>query len=164
MKNQKKRNSKRRWIIAIIILILLIAGLFYGFFYYKLMSYQADIYGPNNCKPGYDCVVIEDEGKKNVAEREDVKLLAEKYSWEHMHIKALDIHLAHDYDFLKILFPEFKKGDIGCIILVLAGDEGFVFIENEELEIIGQESLSSFVDRTKTIDFEIMAKFYLSLR
>ena len=128
----------------------------------ELYKYTGGINDPNNCKPGYPCVVIENEGKIKVSNMPEVQALATKYGWEHVHIKALDIELVKDIEFIKQIHPNFKE-QTGCIIVVHAGDEGFVYQEDKELNIIYQEALSEFMQKTRDVSPEIMSKFYLSL-
>jgi len=119
--------------------------------------------GPNNCKPGYPCVVEENEGKKKVSDTPEVQALAEKYGgWEHVHIGALDIDLVRHTAFIEKIYPNLAK-DTGCIIIAHAGDEGYVYREDKNLNIAYQETLAEFMERTKDFDPEYMAKFYLSL-
>lgn len=121
-----------------------------------------DINDPNNCKPGYPCLVTENEGKIAVSNTPEVQELARKYGWPHVHIKALDIELVKDIEFIKQIEPTFKE-QTGCIIIVHAGDEGYVYQEDKELNIIYQERLDEFMEKTKNVSSEIMSKFYLSL-
>lgn len=105
----------------------------------------------------------EDEGKKKVSDTPEVTALAEKYGgWEHVHIKALDIDLVRHTAFIEKIYPHLAD-DTGCIIIAHAGDEGYVYREDKNLNIAYQETLTEFMERTKDIDSEFMSKFYLSL-
>jgi hypothetical protein len=106
---------------------------------------------------------VEEEGKKTVAKRPEVLALYEKYG-RHVHVKALDIEYVEDLAFLNSIHPRFNE-ETGCIIFVHAGDtnEGYVYQENKDLEIIYQETLQEFLTHTRAVDPDTMATFYLSL-
>lgn len=158
----KHKTHAAKYLLVILATIALAAIALFSYHYSKKQDPTDPINDPNNCKPGHQCVVIEDQGKIKVAERPEVMALAEKYDWEHVHISALDIKLVEDIDFISQINPRFKK-ETGCIIVVHAGNEGFVYQENESLEVIYQETLSEFLENTKHVPPEIMSKFYLSL-
>ncbi|OGM33128.1 hypothetical protein A2803_00280 [Candidatus Woesebacteria bacterium RIFCSPHIGHO2_01_FULL_44_21] len=107
--------------------------------------------------------VIEDEGKVTVSERPEVVALAEKYGWDNVHIQALDIDLVSDLVFIKSLRPDFSD-ELGCVIVVHAGEnEGYVYQENEDLEVIHMETMQEFLNKVKDKDPELLFKFFLSL-
>src|SRR3989344_371705 len=114
-----------------------------------------------NCE-NYICAVIENEGKKIVAATPEIKALATKYGWAHVHISALDIDLIKDIEVIRKLNPNFKE-ETGCIIVAHAGEEGYVYQENKDLQIIYKEPLKEFLERTQNVDSATMSKFYISL-
>ncbi len=159
--------TKRKWLIIIlVVLVVLIATGAFVFWKYQQNRYFGGgdyDFGPNNCKPGYPCTVIENEGKKKVSDTPEVQALAKKYGgWEHVHIGALDIDLVRHTAFIEKIYPNLAE-DTGCIIIVHAGDEGYVYRQDKKLNIAYQETLTEFIERTKNIDSEFMSKFYLSL-
>ena len=158
--------TKRKLVtIILIILVVLIAAGTFAFWKYQQARYYpgSGYFGPNNCKPGFPCVIDEDEGKKKVSDTPEVQALAKKYGgWEHVHIGALDIDLVRHTAFIEKIYPNLAK-DTGCIIIAHAGDEGYVYREDKNLNIAYQETLAEFMKRTKDFDTEFMVKFYLSL-
>ncbi len=64
--------------------------------------------------------------------------------------------------FIEQIYPSLAH-DTGCVIVAHAGDEGYVYRQDKELNIVGRETLAEFMERTKDIDRGVMAKFYLSL-
>jgi hypothetical protein len=162
-------NQKYVYGVVLVILAIVIAVVIYRSVATKntevlLPSVEpSSLLGPNNCKPGYPCAVIEDEGKIKVSNTPEVQALAQKYGWPHVHIKAVDIKLIEDIAFVRSIYPNFKE-EMGCIIIVHAGEnEGYVYQEDKDLNIIYRESLSEFMKRTSTVDSATIAKFYLSL-
>ena len=119
-------------------------------------------YESNNCKPGFPCVVPEDEGKIKVSNTPQVQALANKYGWPHVHISALDGDLVKHVGFIEKVYPNLAH-DTGCIIMVHAGDEGYVFREDKQLNVVYTETLAEFLARTKNFDADFMAKFFLSM-
>lgn len=118
--------------------------------------------GMENCAPPGPCVVIEDEGKKKVVEFPEVVDLSKKYTWEHVHIKALDHTALYENGFVEQIHAQFR-GEVGCIIIVHAGDnEGYVYVEDKDLNVIYKEPLTEFVKNTASVDAAVMAKFYMS--
>ena len=124
------------------------------------------VYPDYDCIPSVDriCWVIEDEGKKKVVERPEVQALIEKHGKNNIHIKAVDIDLVKEIEFIQQIHPNFKQ-ETGCVIVVHAGskDEGFVYQEDKDLNIVYSLPLSEFVEQTKNVDYELMSAFYLSL-
>jgi hypothetical protein len=106
--------------------------------------------------------VLEEEGKVNAAATATVKSLAQRYG-DDLRILALERHRVEDYDLIGEIFPEFPRGTIGCIIVARAGNQGAVFVEDPQLEIIHEESLDTFIERTRDLDPKLLAAFYLSL-
>ena len=162
---QKKKFPKVLKIILIIIGAVLVIGVIsiYALRFYYARNNPWGTPPENNCKPGYPCVIIENEGKKKVSDTPEVQALAKKYGgYEHVHIGALDIDLVRHTAFIEKIYPNLA-GDTGCIIVVHAGDEGYVYRQDKNLNIAYQETLAEFTERTKDIDSEFMAKFYLSL-
>lgn len=109
--------------------------------------------------------IPEDEGKKNVMERPEVQELYARHGADDVYIQALEIDLAHDREFIQKLRPDISP-NIGCIIVVKAGQygaDGYVYFEDENLHIVRHETLSEFLSRTRGVDPEVLAQFYLSL-
>ena len=161
----KKKFPRVLKIIFIVIGIILIVGAasIYALRYYAERNNPWGNPPPNNCKPGYPCIIIENEGKINVSNTPEVQALAKKYGgWEHVHIGALDIDLVRHTAFIEKIYPNLAE-DTGCIIIAHAGDEGYVYRQDKNLNIAFQETLVEFTERTKNIDTEFMSKFYLSL-
>jgi len=168
---EKKKFPKILKIILIVIGVIVVIGVvsLYALRYYYAERYQFPT-GPNlnseECKPGgknYPCPVIEDKGKVKAANTPEAQALADKYGWEHVHVKALAHSALYEEGFIAKIHPQFK-GKIGCIIFVHAGDnEGYMFVEDENLDIIYRETIHNFVEKTKNIDSELISKFYLSL-
>ncbi|MEK7534506.1 MAG: hypothetical protein AAB600_04160 [Patescibacteria group bacterium] len=149
-------KSSRNWFKVFIRgLIALIAS---------IVLYVASVfaYSVLPCDWGGRCVVIEDKGKVNVSNTPEVQALIQKYGKNHVHIKALDINVVQDIQFVKKIHPKFKE-QTGCIIVAHAGDEGYVYQEDKQLNIIYRETIQEFMKKTKNVDPEVMAKFYLSL-
>lgn len=92
----------------------------------------------------------------------EVQALIQKYGRNHVHVKALDIKLVEDIEFIRSIHPHFKE-ETGCIIVAHAGEEGYVYQEDKELNIIYKETIQEFLEKTRNVDSQIMAKFYLSL-
>lgn len=155
-KQKSKQNAKDKWFSlfkrGIIVLVVSIALLFAVNIVRSILP----------CELGGLCIVIEDKGKINVSHAPEVKALIYKYGKNHVHIMALDIDLIKDINFIKQINPSFKE-QTGCIIVVHAGDEGYVYQEDKELNIIYRETIQEFMEKTKNVDPQIMAKFYLSL-
>jgi hypothetical protein len=118
--------------------------------------------GSYNCKPGFPCAVPEDEGKIKVSNTPQVEALAKKYGWDHVHISALDGDLVKHAGFIEKVYPDLAY-DTGCIIMVHAGDEGYVYREDKKLNVVYTETLAEFLERTKNFDAGFMAKFFLSM-
>ncbi|MEK7061726.1 MAG: hypothetical protein AAB957_00490 [Patescibacteria group bacterium] len=157
--------TKIKWIIILLALVALTAVSAFAYWKYQQANLRGEYFGPNpnNCKPGFPCFVEEDEGKKKVSDTPEVQALAKKYGgWEHVHIGALDIDLVRHTAFIEKIYPNLAK-DTGCIIIAHAGDEGYVYREDKNLNIAYQETLAEFMKRTKDFDTEFMVKFYLSL-
>lgn len=106
--------------------------------------------------------IPENEGKLKVYNLPEVQQLVKKYGKEHIHIKALDINLVKDIEYIKSIHPNFKE-QTGCIIVVHAGNEGYVYQEDKKLNIIYKETMKDFLEKTRGVDSDVMAKFYLSL-
>lgn len=106
---------------------------------------------------------IEDLGKLNVWKTPEVQTLVKKHG-SHVLIKALDIKLIEDIEYIKKIHPQFKE-ETGCIIVayVHGGGEGYVYQEDKKLNIIYKETLEEFMEKTSNSDPEVMSKFYLSL-
>lgn len=112
---------------------------------------------------GAHCPLIEDKGKISVEKRPEVVALAEKYGWDHVHILAMDIKLVSDLEFIRELRPDFAQ-ELGCVIVVHAGEnDGYVYQENMNLEVVRMETMSEFVASVKDRDPELLFKFFLSL-
>lgn len=149
---QPSRNWSKIFIRSLLALIAVIVLSVASVFAYSLLP----------CEWGGMCVIIEDKGKVKVSERPEVKALIQKYGKNHVHIKALDIDLVRHTAFIEKIYPSLAD-ETGCIIIAHAGDEGYVYREDKKLNIAYQETLTEFMERTKDIDDEYMAKFYLSL-
>lgn len=108
-------------------------------------------------------VIVEDAGKKNAAATAEVRALIARHGEDGVRIRALARHRVQDLDLIAPLYPRIERGTIGCIIVVTAGDDGFVFVEDADLEIIYTETLAAFIDRTRSVDPDVVARFYLSL-
>jgi hypothetical protein len=157
-----KKIVKLKWLLIILIALAILVGAIV-FSKYRQTFYTSDpVFSTNNCRPGYPCTVIENEGKIKVSNTPEVRALAEKYGWEHVHIKALDIDLVRHTAFIEEIYPNLAE-DTGCIIIAHAGDKGYVYREDKSLNIAYQETLAEFMERTKDFDSEFMSKFYLSL-
>lgn len=162
--------TKRKWLIIILVVVVVsIAVGVIAFYKYQQNKQYPFPDGPDfnsvDCKPGgqyYPCPVIEDEGKIKVSDTPEVQELAKKYGWSRVHIKALEIELVKHTAFIEKMYPNLAK-DTGCIIIAHAGDEGYVYREDKNLNIVYQETLAEFMERTKDIDNAYMSKFYLSL-
>ena len=144
-------------VISLIVILIGVVSYVKIYNYYNPYSFEGvcdDIY----CNPA-----IEEQGKIDVAKRPEVIALAEKYGWDKVYISALDIKLATDIEFIKQIRPDFED-KTGCIIIVMAGDEGFIYQEDEDLNVIYSETIQEFIEKTKDVDPEIMARFYLSTR
>ncbi len=158
--------TKRKWVIIILVILVALTALG-GFVFWKSQQNRYGGFGPFNCKPGeryYPCPTIEDKGKVKAANTPETQALADKYGWVHVHVKALAHSALYEEGFIAKIHPQFK-GKIGCIIFVHAGDnEGYMFVQDENLDIIYKESIHEFVEKTKNIDSKLMSKFYLSFR
>lgn len=119
---------------------------------------------PTNCVRdiGIPCAVIEDKGKVTASKTEEAMYLIKKYGRENVTFQALEIHLAHDDNFIQSLNPKFSH-DTGCIILVRAGNEGFVMQEEKNLQVIHTETLEEFKSNTYHSDPKILEQFYNEL-
>ncbi len=158
---EPQKTNKLRWLLLGLFILLLLLISYVGYLKVKeklTPSYQPD-YGP--CAPG-GTTCFEAEGKVKVVNTPEVQELIKKYGVNNVHIRALDIDLVEDIEFIKQIHPNFKE-QTGCIIIVHAGDDGYVYQEDKQLNIIYKETLSEFTEKTKSVAPEIMAKFYLSL-
>ncbi len=155
--------TKQKWVIIILVVLVALTALG-GFVFWKSQQNRYGGFEPFNCKPGFGCVVIEDKGKVKAANTPEAQALADKYGWVHVHVKALAHSALYEEGFIAKIHPQFK-GKIGCIIFVHAGDnEGYMFVQDENLDIIYKESIHEFAEKTKNIDSKLMSKFYLSFR
>jgi len=111
---------------------------------------------------GQPCIQIEDKGKVTAAKTKEALALMKKYGRENVSIRALEIHLAHDHSYIKSLNPSYK-GEIGCIIVVKAGNEGYVMYEEKNLRVVYIETLEEFKENTKNANSELVEQFYNSL-
>jgi len=105
---------------------------------------------------------IEEEGKIKVLQTPEVQALVQKYGRQHVHIGALDIDLIRHTAFIEKIYPSLAE-NTGCIIIAHAGNEGYVYREDKNLNIAYQETLAEFIGRTKDFDPGFLAMFYLSL-
>ena len=106
--------------------------------------------------------MIEDKGKVTASKTPEIRALMGKYGRENLTFQALEIHLAHDTEYVKKLYPSYH-GHIGCIIVVTAGDEGYVMFERENLEVEYAQTLEEFKQATASVPPEILDQFYASL-
>lgn len=111
---------------------------------------------------GEPCIMIEDKGKVTASKTPEIRDLMKKYGREKLTFQALDIALAHDMEYVKTLYPSYQ-GHIGCIIVVTAGNEGYVMFERENLEVEYIQTLEEFKQATATAPSEILDQFYASL-
>lgn len=112
---------------------------------------------------GRPCIMIEDKGKLKVTKRSEVLALYKKYGRKQVLIDAVDIDKVKDKDFIAQMGLD-SVGGIGCIIVVRAGSEGYVYLEDvNELNIIHSETLLQFQDRTRQVNPAIIKSFYSSL-
>lgn len=122
-------------------------------------------------------VIIEDAGKENVENLPEVEALRQKYGEQRLFIKALDRHLIgheaewhtdhaammeHD-ELLYSVRQDWDPKITGCVIVVYAAGEGYVYQEDKALKVIGKETLAEFFKKTEKVSPEIMYRFYLSL-
>lgn len=106
---------------------------------------------------------VEEEGKISVSKRPEVVALAERHGWDHVHILAMDIKLVSDLEFIQELRPDFAQ-ELGCVIVVHAGEnEGYVYQEDKDLNVVHMETMEEFVASVKDKDPELLFKFFLSL-
>jgi hypothetical protein len=128
--------------------------------------------------------VVEDAGKEAAYNQPEVQSLIALYGADHVLVKALDRHLIlrkehwhsletesdrlwreeHDALLGMIVKPGLAIGDVGCVIVVYAMGEGFVYWEDHDLNIIASETLAEFQYRTTNVSPDVMFTFYLSLR
>lgn len=146
-------------------LLLVSIGLLFSLLYLYKGYFQ-----PRSYPDSYDCVKnigqpcfqIEDKGKVTAAKTKEALALMKKYGRENVSIKALDIHLAHDQNYISALNPNFE-GETGCIILVRAGIEGYIMQEEKNLKVIHIETLEEFKENTKNTNPQVLDQFYNSL-
>lgn len=141
-----------RYFITGLILSLLCAVLYIGLAY--LLSPCGDVFN--------GCGIPEDKGKAIVREKTEVQMLIREHGKNRVHIEALEIELVQHTEFIEQIYPNVAK-DTGCIIIAHAGNEGYVYREDKQLNVVYQETLAEFLERTKSIDPTVMSKFYLSL-
>jgi hypothetical protein len=60
--------------------------------------------------------------------------------------------------------PDWDPKITGCVIVVYAGGEGFVYQEDKDLNVISTETLAEFLKKTEQVPPETMYRFFLSLR
>ena len=106
---------------------------------------------------------IEEKGKVYVEKRVEVQNLYQKYGERNVSVKALDIKLVQDISFIKQLDPKFEN-KTGCIIVVQAGNEGYVYQEDKDLNVLYFQTLAEFKEKTKNLDQKLLEKFYSSLK
>jgi len=155
-----------------IIFIVLVSIMGFLVLAYAALAVYVKYINPPPLYPDYDCIpsvdegcwVIEDEGKKKVVERPEIQALIEKYGKNNIHVKAVDIDLVQDIEFIQQIHPSFQE-ETGCVIVVHTGstNEGFVYQEDKDLNVIYMLLLSEFIEQTKNVDYETMSTFYLSL-
>ncbi len=158
--NRKELIYHALFYLAVAILTYLPLRFFYGS-YFQPYSYP-DQY---DCvqSVGLPCAAIEDKGKVTAAKTKESLALMKKYGREKVTYKALQIHLAHDTEFLTALNPNYKGGYVGCVIVVTAGDEGYVMYEEKSLRVVSAIPLAQFKQDIQNSDPAIVEKFYASL-
>jgi hypothetical protein len=166
---------RRRVLIHIPLIICeILLGIFVGLQVADMLKPPPPSRFDGGCGPG---CVIEDAGKRNVEHLPEVEALRQKYGEERLFIKALDRHLVgretewhtnhalmkeHD-DLLYAVRPDWDPKITGCVIVVYAGGEGYVYQEDKDLNVIGTETLAEFLEHTKNVSPEMMYRFFLSL-
>jgi len=152
-------------LLHVLSLLVVSIGLFFSLLY-LYRGYFRPYYYPDydDCinSTGYGCIIIEDKGKVTAAKTKEALALMKKYGRENVSIKALEIHLAHDQSYIKSLNPSYKD-EIGCIIVVKAGNEGYVMYEEKNLRVVYIETLEEFRENTKNANSELVEQFYNSL-
>jgi hypothetical protein len=63
-----------------------------------------------------------------------------------------------------VLKPGLSRDEIGCVIVVYSVDEGFVYWEDKDLNIVASETLGDFREHTADVPSDAISTFYLSLR
>ena len=126
-------------------------------------------------KPGITGIE-EDAGKENVKHLPEVEALRKKYGEDRLFINALDRHLiGHEAEWhtnhaammehdalLYSVRPDWDPKITGCVIVVYAGGEGYVYQEDKSLKVIGTETLAQFLEKTKNAPPALMYRFFLS--
>ncbi len=130
----------------------------------RLENYPQDFpYSCQSTNPPGVCVQIEDEGKVKVAQREEIKALVRQYGRKGVIIRALEFEDVNDKDFLKrLLGPNYIE--LGCIIYVEYPGGQYVYLEDEELEVINRLKGSQFDDWMASASKEDRKKFYSNLQ
>lgn len=148
-------------LLLVIISIILYFGQVYLYGGYVRPYSVPDNYG---CVKGvgYPCAVPEDKGKVTASKTKEAIALMKKYGRENVIYKALEIHLAHDHAYLKQLNPHFRD-EVGCIIVVQAGNEGYVMQEEKSLKVVRIETLDQFQENTNQATPAVLQQFYNAL-
>lgn len=129
----------------------------------RVEHYPQDFpYSCESANPPIGCVQIEDAGKVKVAQREEVKSLVKQYGRKGVIIKALEFEDVNDKNFLKRLLGD-NYIELGCIIYVEYPGGQYVYLENEELEVINRLEGYQFDSWLLSASKEDREKFYSNL-
>ena len=107
--------------------------------------------------------VPEDAGKETATRTEEYRLLVEKHGTEAVSLEALELRLVRYLEFIRQVDPNFRE-QTGCIIVARAGDDGYIFQEDEDLNVIYTQTLEEFESKTAATDHAVRERFWSSLR
>ena len=88
--------------------------------------------------------IEEYKGKITVLQKPEVLALISRYQYKDGSIKALEFELLHSEGFADRLLPQYKGGEIGCVIVLETPNEKMVLLEDENLETFEQMDYKLF--------------------
>ena len=88
-------------------------------------------------------VVAEEEGIRLISQTSEVRDFVARHGAANVRIRAVDLDAPGQARFLPSVDPGFRDGE-GCIIVVEAGDEGFVYQLDERLNTYYRVPLAAF--------------------
>ena len=107
-------------------------------------------------------LIVEEEGVLLIKDTQEYQSLVEKYGAGGVSVKAVNLHEPSEAAFLREISLGFLS-EPGCIIVLKAGDEGYVYQLDEEVNIVFRLTLSEFEAGARSVDALTMERFYGSL-